>query len=327
MSRRQWCATAVLTAGAIAAASGQAPAKFDGGRAYEHLRQLVSFGPRPAGSAALAATRRYITDQLSAAGIRTSEQAFDADTPLGTLKMVNLIAEIPGKRPDRLLFGGHYETKLFREFRFVGANDGGSSAALLLELARVLKARANPMTVELVFFDGEEAMLPNWETGDNTYGSRHYVEAAQKSGRIGEIRALILVDMIGDRDLDIAREGESTSWLTDLIWASARRLGYQRHFVDDVEPVGGDDHFPFLKAGVPAVDIIDFHYPAWHTAGDTLDKVSARSLQTVGDVLLDALPAIERRLTRDAPGKDQVPPAPGASGAPEGRQSRPDRAP
>ncbi len=309
------------------AAGAQAPPKFDGGRAYEHLRQLVSFGPRPAGSAALAATRRYIVGQLAAAGIKVSEQAFDADTPLGTLRMVNLIAEIPGQRPDRLLVGGHYDTKLFREFRFVGANDGGSSAALLIELARVLKARANPMTVEMVFFDGEEAMLPDWGAGDNTYGSRHYVDVVQKAGRIGEIRALILVDMIGDRDLDIAREGESTSWLTDLIWASARRLGYQRHFLDDVEPIGGDDHFPFLKAGVPAVDIIDFHYPAWHTAGDTLDKVSARSLQIVGEVLLDALPAIERRLAREAPQK--VPPrfADGASGVREPRQSRPDRAP
>ena len=121
---------------------------------------------------------------------------------------------------------------------------------------------------------------------------------------MGDIRAFVLVDMIGDRDLDIAREGESTTWLTDLIWTSARRLGHERHFLDDVEPIGGDDHFPFLEAGVPAVDIIDFHYPAWHTAADTLDKVSARSLQIVGDVLLDALPAIERRLARVAPRKD-----------------------
>ena len=158
---------------------------FDGGRVYQHLRQIVTFGPRPAGSAALAATRRYVVNQLAASGIKTSEQAFDADTPIGPLKMVNVIATIPGKRPERVVFGGHYDTKLFREFRFVGANDGGSSAAFLIELARVLKARANPMTVEIVFFDGEEAMLPDWGPGDNTYGSRPLRRCREEGGKGG----------------------------------------------------------------------------------------------------------------------------------------------
>jgi Zn-dependent M28 family amino/carboxypeptidase len=301
MTRQQRAVAAMAVAGAVAAVCAQAPAKFDGGRAYEHLRQIVGMGPRPAGSDALEATRRYIAQQLSASGVKVSEQAFSADTPLGAVRMVNVIGAIPGKRADRIVIGGHYDTKLFRQFRFVGANDGGSSAALLIELARVLKARANPLSVEVVFFDGEESMLPDWGPGDNTYGSRHYVDAAKSAGKLGELRAFILVDMIGDRDLDVAREGMSTTWLTDLIWASARRLGYERYFLATVEPIGGDDHFPFLEAGLPAVDIIDFHYPPWHTAADTLDKVSARSLQVVGDVLIDALPAIESRLLKPAP--------------------------
>jgi Zn-dependent M28 family amino/carboxypeptidase len=301
MARRQRAAAAAVILGSMAMVCAAPPAKFDGGKAYEHVRQLVGIGPRPAGSAALDATRRYITEQLAAVGVKAAEQAFTAETPLGMIRMANVIATIPGARPDRIVFGGHVDTKLYREFRFVGANDGGSSAAFLIELARVLKARANPFTVEIVFFDGEESMLPNWGPGDNTYGSRHYVDAAKKAGKVSEIRAFLLVDMIGDRDLDIAREGESTTWLTDLIWVSARRLGYEKHFLNDVEPIGGDDHFPFLEAGIPAVDIIDFHYPPWHTAADTLDKVSARSLQIVGDVVLDALPAIEDRLAKKAP--------------------------
>ena len=301
MTRGLRVMVAMAMAGGIAAVCAQAPLKFDGGRAYEHLRQIVGFGPRPAGSQALEGARRYILQQLSAAGVKATEQAFTAETPIGPLRMVNVSAVIPGKRTDRIVIGGHYDTKLFRQFRFVGANDGGSSAAFLIELARVLKARANPFSVEIVFFDGEESMLPDWGPGDNTYGSRHYVGAVKSAGKLAEIRAFILVDMIGDRDLDIAREGESTTWLTDLVWASARRLGYGRHFLNDVEPIGGDDHFPFLEAGVPAVDIIDFHYPPWHTAGDTLDTVSARSMQIVGEVLIDALPAIESRLSAKAP--------------------------
>jgi glutaminyl-peptide cyclotransferase len=278
--------------GAVRAA---APATFDGGRAYEHVRQIVTFGPRPAGSPSLDRTRRYVTEQLAALGIATVEQAFEARTPVGPIRMVNLIATIPGVRKERLAIAGHYDTKLFREFRFVGANDGGSSTAFLIEMARVLTSRRNPFAMELLFFDGEEAMV-EWTATDHTYGSRHYVDAARKSGTLASLKALILVDMIGDRNLRIRREAASTLWLTDLLWASARRLKLDSTFVGESVPIE-DDHVPFLEAGIPAVDIIDLEYPPWHTAGDTLDQVSARSLQTVGDVLLDALPTIEAKLT------------------------------
>ena len=275
------------------------PIAFDGGRALDHVRALVGFGPRPPGSAAIEQTRAYIRRQLEAVGVKTVDQSFDADTPLGTVSMVNLRATIPGDRPERIVIGGHYDTKLFRQFRFVGANDAGSSTAFLIELGRVLKPRKNPFTIELVFFDGEEAFI-QWAGTDHTYGSRHYVEAARRAGELASIKTMILVDMIGDRDLNIRRETLSTPWLTDLVWESAKALKMDAYFIDERMEVE-DDHVAFLRAGIPAVDIIDLDYPPWHTPDDTLDKVSARSMEIVGTVLLDALPKIEARLAKRAP--------------------------
>ena len=276
----------------------QAPAapRFDSNRAWEHLRQLVALGPRPAGSAAIDQSRKYIKAQLAAAGLTVAEQAWDDQTPLGSVRMVNLVATIPGARKDRLIFAGHYDTKRFREFRFVGANDGGSSAAFLIELARVLKARKNALTIEVLFLDGEEAVV-EWQGNDHTYGSRHYVEAAKRDGSLASLKAMVLVDMIGDRDLQIKRDVNSTAWLTEVIWDAARRQKLTAYFRPDRTQIE-DDHVPFLQAGVPSVDIIDLEYEAWHTAKDTLDAVSARSLQIVGDVVLAALPQIEVRLGR-----------------------------
>ena len=271
------------------------PLKFDSGRAYEDLRRQVAFGPRPAGSAAIAQCRQYILAQLKNAGIDAREDAWDAETPLGRVRMVNLVATIPGRRTDRIALATHYDTKLFREFRFVGASDAASSTAAVLELGRILKSRQNDYTIDLLFFDGEEAVVEWYRNNDNTYGSRHYVETARKAGTLDGLKALVLLDMIGDRNLTIRRDTNSTRWLTDTVWASAMKLGYKTSFLQD-ETTIDDDHIPFLKAGVPAVDIIDLEYPAWHTAQDDLDRVSARSLQIVGDVVLDALPQIEKRL-------------------------------
>ena len=276
-------------------AAGPAPT-FDAGRAWEHLRQLVAIGPRPSGSPAIEQTRRYIKDQLLASGLTAVEQTWDDQTPIDKVRMVNLIATIPGARKDRIVFAGHYDTKLFREFRFVGASDGGSSGAFLLELARVLKARKSPLTIELLFLDGEEARLPQWGGTDNTYGSRHYVDLAKRDRSLATLKALVLVDMIGDRDLRIRRDTNSTPWLTNIIWDAAKRLQLDGVFIPDSTRIE-DDHMPFVAAGVPSVDIIDLEYEAWHTRHDTLDAVSARSLQTVGDVVLAALPQIEARLT------------------------------
>jgi glutaminyl-peptide cyclotransferase len=285
--------SAVIVVGSIAA-WGQTATKFDSNRAWGHLQQVVSIGPRPAGSPAIEQTRKYIKEQLALAGLKTVDQAWDDETPLGKVHMVNLIATIPGASRDRLAITGHYDTKLFREFPFVGASDGGSSTAFLLEMARVLKAQRNRLTIDLVFLDGEEAVI-EWRGKDHTYGSRHYVERARRDGTITSLKAMILIDMIGDRDLGIRRDSNSTPWLTDIIWQTAARMKLSNYFLPAPTTVE-DDHLPFLEAGVPSVDIIDLDYDAWHTRRDTLDNVSARSMQVVGDVLLAALPAIEQRV-------------------------------
>jgi glutaminyl-peptide cyclotransferase len=282
------------------------PPVFDSSKAFEHLRQMVGIGPRPSGSEALRQTRAYITRQLSAAGLTTEEQRFTAQTPIGPIEMVNLITRLPGKRTDRILFTGHYDTKLMKGGQpFVGASDGASSAAFLIELARVLKDQPREFTYEFIWFDGEEAVvtwgtpLPNGEF-DRTYGSRYYVKQAQKANALASIKAMILVDMIGDRNLTIKREATSTAWLKDIIWGAAKRLGHGAIFQDEETPID-DDHMEFLAVGVPSVDIIDPEYPEWHheeRCCDDLSKVGARSLQIVGDVLLAALPEIEKRAAK-----------------------------
>jgi Zn-dependent M28 family amino/carboxypeptidase len=284
------CLTAVLRSSGAAA-----PARFDGAAAFRHLEHLVAIGPRVAGSPAGARTRDYIVAQLRRAGAEARVQPFDADTPHGRLKMANVLGVVPGRRADVIMIGGHYDTKWFPDFRFVGANDGGSSTALLLELARALGASPREFTYWLAFFDGEEAR-GTWSDSDSLYGSRHMAAELARTGRLP--RALIVADMIGDRDLGIRREASSTPWLTGLVWDAARRLRYGTHFLDEVLAVE-DDHAPFLRAGVPSALLIDFDFPPWHTAADTLDKVSAESLRIVGEVLLDALPDVEQRLAAD----------------------------
>jgi len=278
---------------AVPLAQDTRASRFDGARAFEHLRAQVALGPRPAGSAAGAQCRRYILDTLTSAGIPARTQSFVAMTPTGRIEMTNVIATIAGRRAERIALATHYDTKLVREFRFVGASDGASSTGAVLELGRVLAERPNEFTIELLFFDGEEAVV-EWRGDDNTYGSRHYVAAARQAGTLSGLRALILLDMIGDRNLGIRRDTNSTGWLNDSVWASARRLGHAA-FLDGTTSIE-DDHLPFVRAGVPSIDIIDLDYAAWHTAQDDLERVAARSLQTVGDVVLDALPDIERRL-------------------------------
>lgn len=308
LSRVPWvlAVSALATAGIVmglpmADASQQrsntpaAPA-FDSNRAWEHLRYQVSLGPRPAGSAALNTLRGYITAQLEKAGIQTRQQIFIARTPLGEMSMGNVIGTIPGRRPERIIIGSHFDTKRTNDFRFVGANDGASSTAALLELGRVLKARTHDFTIELLFLDGEEAV--NWDWGttgvDNTYGSRHYVDAARKAGTLAGIKAFVLLDMVGDRNLVLRRDQQSTRWLVDAIWSTAATLGHGRIFSNEPTEVE-DDHVSFLRAGVPAVDVIDLEYPEWHTAQDDLDHVSARSLQVVGDVVVASIPVIAKR--------------------------------
>ena len=288
-----------LSLGCEMAATQGTPAAggFDAARAWAHLRAQVDIGPRVAGTPENATTRQYIIKTLAGFGIKAVEQPFEARTPLGPRKMANVVATLPGKRPERIILASHFDTKLFTDFRFVGASDSASSTAALLELARILKDRPRPFTIELLFFDGEESFGEwNLQT-DSTYGSRHYVQQTRARNQLSSIKALILLDMIGDKDLNIRREENSTRWLTDIIWATARRLGYSRHFLNETTPIE-DDHLHFVQVGIPAVDIIDLDDPAWHTAEDTLDNVSRESLKIVGDVVLAALPEIEERLLK-----------------------------
>ena len=284
---------------ALSATSLAAQPKFDGGAALRHAERLVAIGPRVAGTPGAVKAREYITGELKKLpGAQVQVKAFDADSPHGTLKMANVVAVLPGRRPDVIMLAGHYDTKFFKEFRFVGANDGGSSAALLLELARRLASGPRDYTYWLVWFDGEEAR-ETWTERDSLYGSRRLAAELAQARRLP--RAMILVDMIGDRDLAIRKESHSAPWLTDIIWETAARLGYGRHFLRDALPVE-DDHVPFLKIGVPAALLIDFDYPPWHTADDTLDKLSAQSLGVVGAVVLEALPSVEHYLSRTTGG-------------------------
>jgi Zn-dependent M28 family amino/carboxypeptidase len=280
---------------------------FNGERAMDHVRKQVEIGPRVSGSAELTKTRDYIVGLLKSYGLNVKTDEFTASTPIGEKKMVNITAEVPGESKDVIIIASHYETKFFKDMLFVGANDPASSVATVLELARVLgTGRYQPkMTYWLVFFDGEEAFCKNWdecskpEAPDNTYGSRYYVSQLQQENELGRVRAMVLLDLMGYKNLELGRDTLSTRWLQDIIWKTGRELGHKKIFVDREEGVGGDDHEPFLKAGVDAVDLIQLNsYPYWHRADDTLDKVSAQSMKIVGETVLASLPKIEEYLNK-----------------------------
>lgn len=276
---------------------------FNGERALEHVRKQLEFGPRPPGSPELAKTRAYIINELKTAGAVVSTDEFTPATPQGDKKMVNITAEIRGESNDIIIISSHYDSKYFKDMRFLGANDPGASVGTLLELNRVLAGTKPKLTYRLVFFDGEEAFCENWDdcgkpdAPDNTYGSRRYVSELKRKNETERVKALILLDMMGYKDLELGRDTISTKWLQDIIWQTARELGYRSYFVDRPEGVGGDDHEPFLRAGIPSVDLIQLNgYPYWHRADDTLDKVSAKSMKIVGDVVSASLPRIEQRV-------------------------------
>ena len=299
--------------GVSARSPSESPAKvvvpegvaFNGERAMDHVRKQVEIGPRVSGSAELAKTRSYIVDELKSYGLAVSMDEFSANTPVGEKQMVNITAELPGDSKDVIIIASHYETKLFKEMKFVGANDPGSSAGTLLEIGRVLAGvnRKPKLTYWFVFFDGEEAFCEGWDdcgtpdAPDNTYGSRHFVSRLKERNEVSRVRSLILLDLMGYKNLELGRDTMSTKWLQDLIWQTARDLGYASYFVDRPEGVGGDDHEPFLRAGIDSVDIIQLNnYPYWHKADDTIDKVSPRSMKIVGDAVIASLPRIEQRL-------------------------------
>ncbi|MGB0033939.1 MAG: M28 family peptidase [Candidatus Acidiferrales bacterium] len=269
---------------------------FDGSKAFAHVSQLVAIGPHPPASEGIRRAQDYIRAQLQGYGCTVEEQDFHASTPVGNLAMKNIIAKIPGTGQGIILLLTHYDT--LRMDNFVGAEDSGSSTALMLEMARLLCGKQHgPNAVWISFLDGEEAQV-HWSETDSVYGSRELAARLAISGEIKRVKAVILADMIGQYDLQILRETNSTKWLVDLIWKAAARLGYKNIFVDRDLAVD-DDHQPFLRRGVAAVDIIDLEgyqqIGYWHTTADTLDKVSPRSMAIVGHVILESVAELQRK--------------------------------
>jgi glutaminyl-peptide cyclotransferase len=284
----------------------QTGAHFNGARAYDYAKELVAFGPRYNGSEGLAKAQAWLKKQFAQDDL--TEDVFIADTPAGPQQLHNFIVKFPGKKDGIIVLATHYETNYWlKDTSFVGANDGASTTGLLIEMANHLRATmgGKPLdgySVWLVFFDGEEA-VKSWSQSDSLYGSRHLAAKWQNDGTLKKIKAFLLTDMIGDKDLDIARDGNSTPWLEDVVAQAAAREGDQRYFFHR-QTAEEDDHLPFIRRGVAVADIIDDDYgphdaehpDGWHhTPEDTLDKISARSLTIDGDVLLETIRLLDQR--------------------------------
>ncbi len=282
----------LLTAFSPAHAQG-----FNGTRALEYTREFVSIGPRWVGSPGHAKAEAFIKKQFAKDNLE--EDTFTMNTSVGPQTMHNFIVRFPGKKDGVIVLATHYETNYpLRNINFVGANDGGSTTGALIEMANHLRGRTlEGYSVWLVFFDGEEA-FKEWSQSDSTYGSRHLAAKWQNDGTLKRIKAFILLDMIGDKDLDIQRDGNSTPWLLDLIRHAAEKDGNQSYFYAQQTEVE-DDHLPFVKRGVPSADVIDLDYgyenAYHHTAQDTMDKISAKSLTIVGNTILEAIRLLNLR--------------------------------
>ena len=271
-----------------------AAADFSGAAALEYTRKAVAFGQRPPGSLPNQKLQAYIEAQLKPLHCQISFDAFTAQTPVGFVSMRNIIAKFPGKSGRAIVITGHFDTKPMPGRVFLGANDGGSSTGFLLAFAQAVSTLQHADDIDLVFFDGEEA-FGDWSDTNGTFGSRHLADVWAQQGMLSRIKALINVDMIGDKDLDIYQESMSSASLRRLVWQTATDMGYGKYFLNLAQATE-DDHLPFLKKGVNALDLIDFDYGPnnayWHNEQDTVDKLSAHSFDVVGNVLI----AVVRKL-------------------------------
>jgi Zn-dependent M28 family amino/carboxypeptidase len=262
----------------------------------QYVKEIVAFGPRPIGSANHKKVEDYITSHLK--GDAVEEDAFTADTPEGKFPGRNIIAKFPGTRDGIVVIASHYDTNYpLRRTAYIGANDGASSSALLLEFANQLRGkRRNGYSIWLVWDDAEEA-VKTWTDADSLYGIRHLAEKWEADGTLKKIKAFLLADMIGDADLNIERDTSSTPWLEEVVYEAATRLGYQSHFFARTMEVS-DDHLPFMRRGVPSADLIDFDYGYdnvfWHTPQDTVDKLSPKSLEIAGDTILETVGILDK---------------------------------
>ncbi len=288
------CLAVVLTLALACTGSSADVSPIDQQAIRKHLEK-ISANPHPPGSPAQVQVGDYLVSELKSFGAEPQLDEFEPITPMGRLKMRNIWGIIPGKTDRIIILASHYDSKYFKDFRFVGANDPGSSAALVLELARLL-AKNNPtdFTIWCTFFDGEEA-IDEWTDLDSLYGSRRFVQMLESRNQLGKLAGLFLFDLIGDSRLTLRRDGNSTPSLNDIIWTTGQEMGFGSIFVQGGTVVV-DDHIPFARAGVPVVDLIDLDYPEWHTAADTVDKVSIENVATVGTVFLAALPKLAKAL-------------------------------
>lgn len=266
---------------------------FDGRRAFAHVAKQVGFGPHPSGSPAIVQVQDYLLSELKGYGCTVETDAFSADTPAGRVPMKNMLVKIPGEKPSVILLGTHYDTKKLDNF--VGADDGGSSTAVMLELARLLCPQHRKYAVWIAFFDGEEAVKV-WSQTDSRYGSRQMAARLATGGDLKKIRAFLLADIVGGRTARFLRESSSTPALVDLIWNTSAELGYSAIFLNE-NTSAEDDHDSFLKRGVPSVDVIgDFlNNGYWHTPQDTLDKISAKTLAITGHVFLETVKQLQSK--------------------------------
>ena len=272
--------------------AAEATGGFDGKRAFADVAKQIDFGPHPAGSQAIAQVQEYIISQLSSAGCTADIDPFTSQTPAGEIPMKNILVKIPGDRPGIIMLATHYDTKKIDNF--VGADDGGSSTAVMLEVARNLCGQHGRYQVWIAFFDGEEAVNLEWKDPDNRYGSRQMAAKLNMSGDLKNIRAFILADIVGSRELRLKRDSNSDKSLNDLVWSTANRLGYSGVFVNMPTAID-DDHQSFSTRGVKTVDIIDLEIPYWHTPQDTLDKISSKSLAVVGHTILETVKQLQTK--------------------------------
>ena len=276
------------------------PPTIDAERAMRYTKDIVKFGPRPVGSANHKKVEEYLASHLK--GDEVGNDNFIADTPEGKFPVHNIIAQYHGTKDGIIVIASHYDTNYpLRKTSYIGANDGASSSALLLELANQLRGKPRDgYSIWLVWDDAEEAMKPDTEMpflDDSLYGISHLAEKWQADATLKKIKAFVLADMIGDADLNVDRDTNSTPWLQEVIYEAATRLGYQSHFFARSLAME-DDHLPFVKHGVPSADLIDFTYGYnnvfWHTPQDTVDKLSPMSLEIVGSVILETVRILDK---------------------------------
>lgn len=296
--------TPVIAAVAVFAAAlfffkkdtGQNGEPFSGEAALRHVAAIVQIGPRTPGSEGIEKSRQYIESELSKVGWTVSRQSFEAPTPRGPLTFVNVRARFGAaetidwkKGEGMVVLASHYDTKFYDDFVFVGANDGGSSTGALIEMARVIAAReAIRDRIELVFFDGEENIGGEYTATDGLFGSREYAKIWRGYPAAERPVFGFLLDMIGDKKFMIEPPRDSPRHLLKALYDAAEELGHREKFGLYASEII-DDHVPLNQAGIPTLDVIDLSYGPWHQEGDTLDQLSAKSIEISGSVTLRAV--------------------------------------